>query len=372
MGASHRRFLFTRPVSALELSTLAGGFVCILVGAAAFTNGIEWLGRRLGLGEGPTGSVLAAVGTGTPETVVPIVAILFTGATKGGEIGVGAILGAPFMLATLVMLLIAATAFGYRGRRRRTTLQVDVAHASRDLGFFLACYGAAVALALLPVGLHPLRLVLGWLFAPAYALYLYLVLRPQRRTAIDVEEAREASEVFPDLTAARYLARAGLRVRPSDPALALVLAQVLAGFAAIVVGAELFAGFIDHASAAFGWNPLLVSLLLVPIATELPEAANSLVWTRQGKDVIALGNVAGAMVLQSTVPVSFGILLTPWQLGPFGTLAALFAIASAAAVFLQLRTRARDDALPLSALVAGGSLYVLFLAYVLLSFGASS
>ena len=133
------------------------------------------------------------------------------------------------------------------------------------------------------------------------------------------------------------------------------------------MGAELFAGFIDRASTALGLNALLVSLLLVPIATELPEAANSLIWTREGKDVIALGNVAGAMVFQSTVPVTIGVLLTPWELGPYGTIAAVFALLSGLLIYVQLRLRARENALPLSSLMLGGSLYVVFLGYVLWS-----
>lgn len=351
---------------------LAGGFAFILGGAEIFTNGIEWLGRRLGLGAGATGSVLAALGTAMPETIVPIVAILFTNTANADQIGVGAILGAPFMLATLVMLLIGVTAFAYRGRRGRVTLHVDRAHASRDLGFFLVCYTAALGLALLPDGLHGLRLVLGWLFFPAYLVYLFLVLRPQRRSAIDIEEEREEAEAVEPLTAARLLRRAGAHADPVAPTLWLILVQVLVGFGGIVAGAELFAGFIDRLSTAMGFNALLVSLLLVPIATELPEAANSLLWTRDGKDVIALGNVAGAMVLQATVPVSFGILLTPWQLGTFGTVAAVLAIVSAFVIFIQLRFRTRDDALPLSSLVAGGSLYVLFIIFVILGLTRSA
>jgi cation:H+ antiporter len=199
---------------------------------------------------------------------------------------------------------------------------------------------------------------------PAYALYLFLVLRPQARTPIDIEEEREANAAVEGLTATAYAGRIGIRTDPTDPPLWLIGVQVLTGFGAIVVGAELFAGFIDRASTAFGLNALLVSLLLVPIATELPEAANSLIWTRDGKDVIALGNVAGAMVLQSTIPVTFGVLLTPWQLGSFGTVAAILGLLAAALVFVQLRFRATDDSLGLSALVLGGSLYVVFIAYV--------
>ena len=92
--------------------------------------------------------------------------------------------------------------------------------------------------------------------------------------------------------------------------------------------------------------------------------ADGILERRDGKDVIALGNVAGSMVLQSTIPVTFGVLLTPWQLGTFGTVAALFALVAAGLVFVQLRFRARDDSLGLSALVLGGSLYVVFIAYV--------
>src|SRR3982751_1591826 len=88
-----------------DLLILAVGLVVILVGAELFTNGIEWFGHKLGLAEGAVGSVLAAVGTALPETMIPIVAILFSGEAHSDEIGVGAILGAPFMLATLAMFV---------------------------------------------------------------------------------------------------------------------------------------------------------------------------------------------------------------------------------------------------------------------------
>src|SRR5436309_4187725 len=89
----------------MEVLTLALAFIVILLGAELFTNGIEWFGHKLGLAEGAVGSVLAAVGTALPETMIPIVAILFSGQAHSAEIGVGAILGAPFMLATLAMFV---------------------------------------------------------------------------------------------------------------------------------------------------------------------------------------------------------------------------------------------------------------------------
>ena len=154
-------------------------------------------------------------------------------------------------------------------------------------------------------------------------------------------------------------------IDPHQPPGWLIVVQTLVAFGGILVGAKIFAAWIDAFSHAMGFNALLVALLLAPLATELPEAANSLIWTKDGKDVIALGNVAGAMVFQSTVPVTVGVLLTPWILGPFGTVAAIFALVSGALIYIQLRLRTRDDALPLSALVMGGSLYVIFLLYVI-------
>src|SRR5438876_6743142 len=160
-------------MSAVDIALIVGAFVLILVGAEVFTNGVEWLGIKLRISEGATGSILAAIGTATPETLIPIVAILFTNTPDADEIGVGAILGAPFMLGTLVMLLIGVTAFPLRARRKRNTLHVDAPHALRDLSFFLVTYTIALALALIPPELHFLKSNLGWIFIPAYFLYLF-------------------------------------------------------------------------------------------------------------------------------------------------------------------------------------------------------
>src|SRR5437868_7680410 len=91
----------------MDLVILVLAFFVILLGAELFTNGIEWFGHKLNLAEGAVGSVLAAVGTALPETMIPLVAILTAnGATDAAHhIGVGAILGAPFMLATLAMFV---------------------------------------------------------------------------------------------------------------------------------------------------------------------------------------------------------------------------------------------------------------------------
>ena len=103
---------------------LGFALVIILGAAVLFTNAVEILGGRLKLGQGAVGSVLAAVGTALPETMIPLVAILAAvfsgeGGEAAGEIGIGTILGAPFLLATLAMFVTGAAAVVYRKRREQ-------------------------------------------------------------------------------------------------------------------------------------------------------------------------------------------------------------------------------------------------------------
>ena len=91
----------------MEVVLLAVSFAVILAGALLFTNAVEWAGNKLGIGEGATGSILAAVGTAMPETLIPIVAII-GGAEGSADVAIGAIIGAPFLLATVAMALVGS------------------------------------------------------------------------------------------------------------------------------------------------------------------------------------------------------------------------------------------------------------------------
>jgi cation:H+ antiporter len=129
-------------------------------------------------------------------------------------------------------------------------------------------------------------------------------------------------------------------------------------------GAHFFVGAVEHLSSSVGVPAGLIALVLAPLATELPEKFNSVIWLRANKDTLTLGNIAGAMVFQSSVPVALGLAFTSWDLNSLNILAAALAVAGGAYLYLLLR---RKKPIEGEHLLAGGALYAVFTAVAILS-----
>ena len=275
----------------------------ILIGAETFTNALEHLGERLGISEGVTGSIFAAVGTALPETMVPIVAIFSTAGTQSvrEEVGVGAILGAPLMLSTLTMFLMAIFAIHRRGWGDR--FHPERTGLTRDLMWFLLAFGLSTAAIFVPHEATGMRVLIALLLVTVYFIYLLLTIRASSRLVADGHGTSAEEPLF----LVRLLARIGV---PEN--MFTVLVQLGVGLGLIVFGAHGFVQGVEQLSEWLGISALALSLLIVPVATELPEKINSILWIRRRKDTLAFGNVTGAMVFQGSLLPAIGILLTPW------------------------------------------------------------
>jgi cation:H+ antiporter len=282
---------------------LAVGLVVILLGCDIFTNSIEWLGKRLDLNEGVLGSIFAAVGTALPETLIPIVAVLFgaaSGESHAHDVGLGAIIGAPFMLATVAMLVTGIAIFIFTRQGRRTTvMQVNSRILSRDIRFFLVAFIVAVLSGFVTSETAKVVIALG--LVAYYGFYVY-------KHATDESEAYKGSAEVEELSPLHFARRTG------DPGLLIIVMQLVVGLALIVGAAYVFVQYVSDVATSLGVTPLILSLIIVPLATELPEKFNSVLWVRRSKDTLALGNITGAMVFQSTLPVAFGIVFTEWRI----------------------------------------------------------
>ena len=292
----------------------------ILVGCHVFTNGVEWLGKRMGVSDGVVGSIFAGVGTALPETMIPLMAIFFGVAEASHDIGIGAIVGAPFMLSTLSLPLAAAGVFLYaRLGKRYTDLKLDTRQIDLELRLFLLAFSLAMLASFIPS--HQARVAIaGFLLL----LYFYYV----RRTVMDEGDSHE--EELAPLFVARNVAQ---------PSYLMICGQIFISLAAIVGGAHLFVGAVGDIALRLGVSALILSLLITPIATELPEKMNSLIWLYQGKDQMAVGNITGAMMFQSTFPVGIGLLGTNWMLDDRVLVAGGMSILTSAILLIVLRLK---------------------------------
>ncbi len=331
----------------MEILLLLISFAIILAGALLFTNAIEWVGHKLNLGEGAVGSILAAVGTAMPETLIPIVAII--GGVQGSdEVAVGAIVGAPFLLATIAMALVGISALAYVKRRPQGhRLDVHVETLDRDLVFFMIFFGLALVIGVVATPTW-IEIGAGVVFLLAYVWYVWKTIK----NGGEVAENHEMDPLLMD----RWSDRAD-----NDPPNAIMILQVLIGLAAMVGGAHLFVEELLHLADSIGAPAIVLSLILAPLATELPEKANSFFWVREGKDSLALGNITGAMVFQSTIPVFVGMVFIDWSLDKYAVLSMLLGLAGGVVAYWALRRRSEFGRI---AIALWAILYLTFLVFV--------
>lgn len=329
------------------VARLAAGLLAVLFSARLFTNGLEWFGRRAGVAHAALGSVFAALGTALPEGSIAVLAALApgrAGAGVGDAVSLGAVLGAPLLLSTLGFALL-----GLGVLRAGRGLAVPPRGWRGDLVFFLSLFGPAALLGV--AGAPPAwRWPLGAALLLAYAVFVLRALAREGAAPPAVGEAQQPLLL-------QFRRRAG--TPPAWPAIAL---QILLAMAVMFVGAELFVHTLTALSARLGLSGFVLAALIAPLATELPETANSLVWLAQGKDALAAGNVSGALVLQGAVIPALGMWFTPWAFGPAEGVAALVALLCALFVWLLARPGSR---LPAWVLLLPGLAYLGFVAWVL-------
>lgn len=295
-------------------------FVSIAVtlgGCALFTNAIEWLGKRRGISEGAVGSIFAAIGTTLPETSIPIIAIFFGESQEEIEVGLGAILGAPFMLSTLVLPILAVLLLLYaRAGKRTARFQLNYKEIMTDLTFFMFGYLIALGCAF-----SPSRLV--HLVAAGLLICLYLYYMKVKFTPTDAEESSELEPLLFDKGA-------------GTPSYLMIGLQAFLGLGGLILGAHLFVMAAESMAGLFEMSPLILALLIAPLATELPEMSNSFLWLYRKKDRLAVANVTGAMVFQGTLPVSLGLIGTEWMIEQSALTSMILAVQAVGLCLLQI------------------------------------
>ena len=325
----------------MTIAFLLGSAVVIYLSCEFFVNGVEWVGRRLAVGQKATGTILAAFGTALPESVVTFVAVAFGTSAATKELGVGAALGGPLALSTIAYATVGIVLIATRQRLPDTpAVHDEFRRLSRDQGWFLLIFAAKIILGVIVFAWKPW---LGLLFLLAYGLY------------VRQEMAGPVGEAEGELEPLKF------QPRLSNPGTAIAVIQTLLALVVIFAASRLFVIQLEHLGPALGLKPQLLAVLLSPIATELPETMNAIIWVRQGKHRLALANISGAMMIQATVPTALGLFFTPWLLGTPLLVAAGATAGAVAIMFVVFRRGIVSRTL----LAAMGGFYVIFAALLI-------
>ena len=301
----------------LNIVLLLGSAMVIYLACEYFVNGVEWVGHKFSVGARATGSILAAFGTALPESVVTFIAVVFGATAAQKEIGVGAALGGPLVLATIAYATVGITLLLCKQKLPHTAaIQGDFKRLSRDQGWFLVIFIAKITLGLVAFAFKPW---LGVLFLGAYAAYFW---KEMRGVPSEGEAELEPLKFTP---------------KQAIPATWIAVAQTLLALVVIFVASRTFVNQLDGLGPVLGIKPQLLALLLSPIATELPETLNAIIWVRQGKYRLALANISGAMMIQATIPTALGLFFTPWLLDKSLIVAAVVTAFAVLTMFIAFR-----------------------------------
>jgi len=317
------------------LLSLLSSIVMVFLAAMLFVNTVEYIGCRFALGSSFIGAIVSPLFTSLPEMIVFLVAVFVA---KEETIGVGTIFGQPFMASSLSYGLVGLAAIiGYIMKKRDDLIfEVD-----RSLIIPYIFVTVLFPLTILPsiIGFHKL---FGLLFLASYLCYVWMMFR--KRLSGIIEEAD-------DLYICRLI---------PHPTISMII-QALCSIILLYIGSEKLVGSVKELAIQTGISEMGLALVIVPMATAIPETASAIIWGYRGRDTLSIGSLVGEKILYSTFYPGLGLLMTSWTLDNHAYMS-VFATTLISLVLLYYIAKRR---IPVQALCFG---LIFFVAYVILVF----
>ena len=257
----------------LDVVFVLAGFVLLGKGANLLVDGASSLARRFCVSDLVVGLTVVALGTSAPELVVSVLS-----SVRGNSgIALGNVLGSNIANICLVL--------GVAGLISPIVIRKGVFW--REIPF---CVGAAVLLLLVlvptrsPVTVSRLEGILLLLGLIVYLVFMFRTAAPPRPTAAPAKEKRHPG------TAAW---------------------MVFAGLVGLVLGGEIIVhGAIDIAEQ-IGVSQEMIGLTVVALGTSLPELATALISMLKGKTDMAIGNVVGSNIINTSLVLGTAATIQP-------------------------------------------------------------
>ncbi|MGL4832446.1 MAG: sodium:calcium antiporter [Propionibacteriaceae bacterium] len=301
--------------------------VVIYVACEWFLNAVEWLGASLKVGAIAVGSILAAIGTALPESLITIMALVVGREGEKGELAMGAALGGPLVVSTVAYSVAGFSLWYYARQARKNGKDFGGLEAidrqdtwvlSHDQLWFIFIFLSSIVLGLLPA--FPGKRWFGLVYFAIYGYYFWRELKADDDTA-----------------SAEGLEPLRFDKNSETPSKLAIWGQTLVTLVAIFAASHFFVAQLDYLGPKWGMPAIAAALLLSPVASELPETLNAYIWARDDKVKLALANVAGSMMIQSTIPAGITMIVAGWQFTPPALFAAIATMGCALWVHLLMR-----------------------------------
>ena len=311
----------------------------VIVSSYIFVNGLEYAQHRMKWTETFTGSIISPVFTSFPELIVILVAIFAVGKSSGDQIGIGTIFGEPFMASSpAYSAVLAAVVIAYVRKRRKDMSM----HLDRDL--FLPFLFTAIIFPVLVIPVFFFNRAVQDITGTALILLyiLYFIISARKRMSLEENEGGN-------------LLLAGI-VKPWIGSVIQISLSALGLYA----GSVILVSSIENIATLYSISPLSLAILIVPVATILPETMSAFIWAYKGKDTTAIASLVGEKVIFTTLFPGIVLLIIPWEVGTASYFSVLATVA-VSAVYLPMVIRRK---IPGYALSAGVIFFILFVYFV--------
>jgi cation:H+ antiporter len=128
----------------------------------------------------------------------------------------------------------------------------------------------------------------------------------------------------------------------------------------LYAGSVILVSSIENVATLYSISPLSLAILIVPVATILPETMSAFIWAYKGKDTTAIASLVGEKVIFTTLFPGIVLLIIPWEVGTASYFSVL-ATVTVSAVYLPMVIRRK---IPGYALSAGVIFFILFVYFV--------
>ena len=259
----------------IQILTLIGGLILILLGANWLVDGSSSIAKRFGLSEFIIGVTIVGIGTSAPEMVVS-----FMSAIQGkADMAIGNIVGSNIFNTAMILgvtALIAPLAITRSNLRKDIPLNIIVTILLIALGMNFTITG---------LGKDQLSRIDGAILLGIFVWYLWSSFRSD--SADDEDEPIKQHSI------------------------AISILMITGGLAGLIFGGRLFVNSATEIARLFGVSDKFIAITVMAAGTSMPELATCVVAAIKGRGQLALGNILGSNISNILLILGGSAIISP-------------------------------------------------------------